>query len=256
VVKRKGKLVVTNGKATHAAAERMGLKYVPVELWTHHEYRLSADGRYLDREGATWTLTDAEVGAAKAAKSAEALDAVAFKVMERPPDKGPLREQVMTPTKFGELGAKLLDEQGGYSLDEDGRLAVTFRFISSVDGYGAEYDSLDAGAVKDYYEHRLPVVRKHGELFYGGWRDEDTGIVYLDLSTSFADREEALRFAGANGQLAIWDAVEEVSIPVPDKANKRTLTEAEKKVHWLSRLSPEKREKAMREMYAMVQVKK
>jgi len=38
-----------------------------------------------------------------------------------------------------------------------------------------------------------------------GWKDEKTGLIYIDISTSFDKLEDAIAFAKETKQIAIWD---------------------------------------------------
>ena len=41
-----------------------------------------------------------------------------------------------------------------------------------------------------------------------GWQDNETGNIYLDISTSFDSLEKAIDFARETKQIAIWDNVD------------------------------------------------
>ncbi|ATN94078.1 hypothetical protein J4U01_gp080 [Mycobacterium phage Kumao] len=47
----------------------------------------------------------------------------------------------------------------------------------------------------------------------GTWVND--GLTYVDIVESFEDLDKALFFAQERGELAIWDSVEQVEIPVP-----------------------------------------
>lgn len=110
---------------------------------------------------------------------------------------------------------------GGYSLGIDGQPARTRRYISAVD---KTHEQVVRNITPfDYANYRRryagEVAGGRGRTFFGGWRDGEN--TYLDLSTSFDDLEEALRYAGQHGQIAIWDARANKEIRVPARYRKR-----------------------------------
>lgn len=50
-------------------------------------------------------------------------------------------------------------------------------------------------------------VRRVGsnDHYFGSWRDENTGKVYIDISECIYDLDEALALARSRNELAIWD---------------------------------------------------
>ena len=55
-------------------------------------------------------------------------------------------------------------------------------------------------------------AKSRDDLYLGGWRDNEDGKVYIDFSVNIAGLEEAIAFARANDQLAIFDVAKGVEI--------------------------------------------
>ena len=64
-------------------------------------------------------------------------------------------------------------------------------------------DSFTAESILDFRKRVLPLLKESAEHLLGGWLNE--GLVYLDVSKAFQNREEAISFGLANNQKAIWD---------------------------------------------------
>lgn len=46
---------------------------------------------------------------------------------------------------------------------------------------------------------------KSGAVFIGGWVNDTSSMVHLDVSECYASRAEALEVAAARGEIAVWD---------------------------------------------------
>lgn len=82
--------------------------------------------------------------------------------------------------------------------------------ISPVKSPFGDYEGRTYGKLYNYIHENWD--RLNGNGYFGGW--VFNGQLFLDVSLHFADRSEALDFAVANGQLAIFDLDKFVSIPV------------------------------------------
>jgi len=60
-------------------------------------------------------------------------------------------------------------------------------------------DAIASGVANDY-------------TYLGGWRDDKTGMVHIDISVNIPDLESALILGRAMGQIAIFDVVGDISI--------------------------------------------
>lgn len=72
------------------------------------------------------------------------------------------------------------------------------------------YDQAVAGVERLTREHERTYCNS---VSAGLWLND--GVYYFDVSTSFHDVEDALKFARDNDQLAIFDTVTNKEIPVP-----------------------------------------
>lgn len=64
--------------------------------------------------------------------------------------------------------------------------------------------------IMSFRQQVLPMLKADTETLLGGWLDQ--GMVYLDVSRAFQDRDAAIAFGQANNQLAIWDGFNNVEI--------------------------------------------
>lgn len=49
------------------------------------------------------------------------------------------------------------------------------------------------------------LFNEKGGKYMGTWLDTETGKLWLDVSTNFTDKGEAMRAAAKQGEIAIWD---------------------------------------------------
>lgn len=119
--------------------------------------------------------------------------------------------------EFGTKAMAKLEDTQGFSLDAYGNPPTAKRYISAM-GRGDVVllpKSATARQLGEYAAELQPVVAETPGSFLGGWKDAETGKVYLDVSTSFADQEAALRYAGAHNQREIYDNATGKSVKVP-----------------------------------------
>jgi hypothetical protein len=127
------------------------------------------------------------------------------------------RIDVLTDTLFHETIPQC---DGGFTFDPRTlRLAnlKAGQYVASI--FGCERRFLDR---PDFQELRSWVSFVESRLrapgaYIGGWRNEDNSCLYLDVSRVFDNREEAVRFAQENCQLAIFDVEANSTFPVPPK---------------------------------------
>lgn len=103
----------------------------------------------------------------------------------------------------------------------DGGTSVSFNSVAvPASGYmvGGFVDSLIFGSDMLIGDHRAFTwemisawLDKHEDLireldvFVGGWVDQESGMVYIDISRHFTDRAVAIHTAIDNDEIAIWD---------------------------------------------------
>lgn len=114
-------------------------------------------------------------------------------------------------------------ENGGFSfgnpVEDNG---VHYPAVPS-DGYmvgGMEAEIVvpsDEGLVKAataYMARRYQTMVEGGNAFIGGWVNEDTGMVHIDVSQRMNIRTRAIEAAKARGEIAIWDVANSVEVRV------------------------------------------
>lgn len=156
---------------------------------------------------------------------------------------------------FGNTALEALDTGGGFSLTMTAKAPVTRRYVSAL---STEHEViLESGqttkeALARYLIDKQTVVGAHPNAFLGGWKNAADGRTYLDVSTSFSSLDEALRYAGAHDQIAIWDMKDSREITVPNEyRQKRGTTAAAAPAPTTFRdLSAAQQAERMRAMYA------
>lgn len=93
-------------------------------------------------------------------------------------------------TKNGDVPNK------GYMVALQGRERV----LSDQDLRGPAAHSI----LNDFARKNADVLNQPG-AHIGGWRDQATGKVYLDVSHNITRQREAVKTGKANNQIAIWD---------------------------------------------------
>jgi hypothetical protein len=101
-------------------------------------------------------------------------------------------------------------ENQGCSMNLDGLKPVT-GYMVSFRGKEQKINVLDfnAGHVDSFIRSNLDLLHNRNN-FVGTWIDND--IVYLDLSLNILDKDTALVWGKANGQICIWDVKNKVEI--------------------------------------------
>lgn len=105
----------------------------------------------------------------------------------------------------GTLGALELAKTGGFSLQKNGH-EPTKGFMVSFSGSEEKLKAseLSEKKIADYVERHRSKLSKPN-TFFGGWLDESTSTVYLDISYNETNRQKAIQMAEENQQLAIFD---------------------------------------------------
>jgi len=115
-------------------------------------------------------------------------------------------------------------KDGGFSVSMTGQTVPSTGYM--VGGYANSLifgrDVLEPNHNVTAYQLISQYVGKHFRLltsdtitFLGGWIDEDTDLVYIDISQHFTEKGQALAAAHYHGELAIWDLENEREIRVP-----------------------------------------
>ncbi|HZK70620.1 MAG TPA: hypothetical protein VFD03_03740 [Clostridia bacterium] len=90
--------------------------------------------------------------------------------------------------------------------------------VKPVEGYMVSFRSkehkinvldFNVGHVDSFIRSNLDLLHNRN-CFVGTWIDND--IVYIDISLNISDKDQALIWGKANGQICIWDVKKKVEI--------------------------------------------
>jgi hypothetical protein len=102
--------------------------------------------------------------------------------------------------------ADSLANEGGFSFDLNTGTTPTSGYAVSVNPEANRQTGVrvSAGLIGTYAYAFGHLLDQPGKVL-GAWRDTETGITHLDVSTVVGDREDALMLARAFGEIAVWD---------------------------------------------------
>lgn len=106
---------------------------------------------------------------------------------------------------------------GGFTVDPRSGEDVTSGYAVAVhpDLCVIHTGDVEAGDILAYMiSYAADILARPGRVV-GGWRDPDSGMAYLDVSTVVPDLDEAMSLAREHRQLAIFDLAQMISISVP-----------------------------------------
>jgi len=121
----------------------------------------------------------------------------------------------MTRKECNGYFTKALKVNGGFTVDHS--------FDSPKKGYMVGFKSLFVlpnvqSLMSETYLMLTLIVQElktpNKDLFLGGWIDEESGKVYIDISENFINKDEALKVAKERGELAIYSLQFDESIYV------------------------------------------
>jgi len=119
-----------------------------------------------------------------------------------------------TDLKLSTLADALTVPDGGFSVIPATGENVTSGYAVSI---YPEYERIITGRVTA--DDLAAYVHEHAALFarpgrvFGGWRDPDSDAAFLDVSVIVRDLGDALAFAAAHDQRAVFDFAALTSIP-------------------------------------------
>jgi len=109
------------------------------------------------------------------------------------------------------------DNQGASMHNKSG-FAPSEGYMVSLQGCEVRWSHNGLGlpslGVLDAWAHAVVANVIAGDWYYGYWRDEENGFIYLDASVNIASYRGAVAYAKANKQLAIYDVCHKKSINV------------------------------------------
>jgi 5-methylcytosine-specific restriction endonuclease McrA len=118
---------------------------------------------------------------------------------------------VMSP-KLGDVALAAIMTNDGFSLNLDGT-PVDPGYYTSVAGHQRTIplDSIIEEDIDNYIRDHLDTL-KEPDNFLGAWVSDN--LVFLDVSRSFQNEEEAQEFGAKNHQEAMWDGFNQREIPI------------------------------------------
>jgi len=114
--------------------------------------------------------------------------------------------------KWADLGQKIKENRGGFTIDPDTlelQSGGYFTAISLDTEFRVDISQSDRKVgqdVRDYLIRTRQLIRENPQAFLGGWVDEDTKELVLDISYRTDNPQDALDLARRGGQKAIFDA--------------------------------------------------
>ncbi len=115
------------------------------------------------------------------------------------------------------IAKRLLDENGGFTIDEYGITPSASEAPWAVSKAGKEVKfpgNLNFGDIERYLMRHPILDGMESSAYFGGWVDE-SGVTYLDHTLLFAHKQTAIHEAIRNGQLAIFNLETKETINVP-----------------------------------------
>ena len=108
------------------------------------------------------------------------------------------------------------EPDGGFTLHPDLTPDEGDTYIVARAGYERTMPATEVtpDAILAYRNSVLPFIKDDPNARIGGWHDPEDGKFYLDVSQSFADRNDAMAFGRENGQKAIFNRQTFASEPV------------------------------------------
>ena len=111
---------------------------------------------------------------------------------------------------YSAIVAKAIEETGGITVHD-----LDYRYIVSLEGFEAGFSPSDIAGITEELVKNGEVAAELGDNYSAGaWLNSEDGTVYTDVSTSFANLDEAMQFGRDNRQIAIYDSVNDREIPV------------------------------------------
>jgi hypothetical protein len=119
----------------------------------------------------------------------------------------------LTHVQATRLADALTVPDGGFTVTRDGHDVTSGYALSTSPDHERTYaGTVSAADVLAYATEHAAALSAPGAVF-GGWRDPDTGVAYLDVSIVVSDRDEALTLARVHDQLAVFDLDHGESVP-------------------------------------------
>lgn len=104
-----------------------------------------------------------------------------------------------------------IERDGGATYGADGAKMLLARgYAVSLDHVGKVFKNVWQMTQTALNEMARRARRYHG--YVGFWRDEKTGLIYVDVSVIYADEKTAARVARFNRQLAYYDIARGASV--------------------------------------------
>ncbi len=117
------------------------------------------------------------------------------------------------------IAKRLLDENGGFTIDEYGITPSASEAPWAVSKAGHEHQFRDGVTLHniEWYLLYHPILDGiESSAYFGGWVDEN-GFTYLDHTLLFAHKQTAVHEAIRNGQRAIFNLESKKTTNVPQE---------------------------------------
>jgi hypothetical protein len=102
------------------------------------------------------------------------------------------------------LASLLTVPNGGFSIDANGIEPTTGYAVSTFPEFERKLGNVGTDDLDQFLRDNSELLRRPGILF-GGWRETESGIAFLDVSTVVNDRETAAKLARDHNQIAFFD---------------------------------------------------
>ncbi len=130
-----------------------------------------------------------------------------------------------------EAALKSIRDSGGFSVHPVAANSPTSGYMVSVvpesETILNSADDVTEEAITKFFEENKSHFGERPTLHLGGWVDQATGKVYLDLSEKFDSIDDAIDSAESTSQLAIWDLNEKKEIRKEEYDGRRTRAKKE-----------------------------
>lgn len=126
-----------------------------------------------------------------------------------------LEENIASPNTLIRLADALSVSDGGFSVTVRGWRDVRNGYAVSVfPKHEQRLRGVVSGSDLAAYAAKHARMLASPDVVFGGWRNPDDGIAYLDVSIVTSRKGQALELAQRHNQVSVWDFGTCTSVPV------------------------------------------